>query len=136
MGKITIVFGGLLILLGVGVYAGLMAAEGSSPSKTALIPAFFGLPILLLGVVALKDAYRKHAMHLVAVLALLGLIAPLARLASKLSTLGGMAPLALASMILMALLSGGLFALCFKSFVDARRRRKASEAEQASQKGV
>ena len=132
MGKTTIVFGILLILLGVGVYAGLAATEASAPSKTALIPAFFGLPILLLGIVALKDAYRKHAMHVVAVFALLGLIAPVGRLASKLGSLGEMAPLALASMILMALLSGGLFVVCFKSFLDARRRRKEEEAGQAS----
>ena len=129
MGKVTIVFGGLLILLGVGVYVGVMAVEDISPSKTALIPAFFGLPIVLLGIVALSDAYRKHAMHFVAILALLGLIAPVMRLVTKLSAGGGMAPLPLASMVLMALLSGGLFVLCFKSFVDARRRRKAEQAE-------
>jgi uncharacterized membrane protein len=126
MGKITILFGGLLILLGAGVYAGLAAIEGETPSKTALIPAFFGLPIALLGVLALNQGYRKHAMHVVAVLALLGLIAPLSRLAMQVARGADVALLPMASMILMALLSGGLLVLCVKSFVDARRRRAMS----------
>jgi hypothetical protein len=124
MGKTAIVFGFLLILLGAGIYVGLMMIE-DSPSKTALIPAFFGLPIVLLGLLALKDAYRKHAMHVVAVLALLGVLAPVSRLAMQMARGAGVAPLPMASMIFMALLSGGLLALCIKSFVDARRRRAA-----------
>ena len=127
MGKTTIIFGGLLVLLGAGIYAGLAAVEGSAPSVTVLIPAFFGLPIVLLGIVALNDGYRKHAMHVVAVLALLGLIAPLSRLIMQLARGADVAPLPMASMILMALLSGGLLALCVKSFIDARRRLAASE---------
>ncbi len=68
MARLTIVVGILLIVLGVGFYAGLMAAEDSAPSVTALIPAFFGLPILLCGLLALKESLRMHAMHGVALL--------------------------------------------------------------------
>ncbi len=127
MGKKAILFGGLMILLGAGVYAGLMISEGTAPSITALIPAFFGLPIALLGVLALSDAYRKHAMHAVAVLALLGLLAPTARLVMQLVRGADVAWLPLLSLVLMAFLSGGLLALCVKSFIDARR-----QAEQRS----
>jgi len=127
MGKITIVFGVLLVSLGVGIYGGLSVTDDAAPSKTALIPAFFGLPVLLLGIVALSDRWRMHAMHLVAVLALLGMIAPTARLGMQLARGASVAPLALTSMIVMVLLSAGLFAVCFKSFLDARRRRKAGE---------
>ena len=123
MGKTAILFGGLLIMLGVGIYASLLVVDDTAPSITALIPAFFGLPIALLGVLALNEAYRKHAMHAVAVLALLGLLAPLSRLVMQLVRSADVAWLPLLSLVLMALLSGGLLALCVKSFTDARRRR-------------
>ena len=58
MPKITIGLGILLILLGLGGYFGTDAK-----SFTALIPAFVGVPLLLLGCLALKDNLRKHAMH-------------------------------------------------------------------------
>jgi uncharacterized membrane protein len=127
MGKTAILFGVLLIVLGVGIYAGLLVVDDTAPSITALIPAFFGLPIALLGVLALNDAYRKHAMHAVAVLALLGLLAPLSRLVMQLVRSADVAWLPLLSLVLMALLNAGLLALCVKSFIDARRRR-ASDA--------
>ena len=76
MAKLTIGIGLLLILVGGGFFAGLAIIENKTPSATALIPAFAGLPILLLGFVALKDAYRMHAMHGVAILALLGFLLP------------------------------------------------------------
>lgn len=127
MGKITIGFGVLLIVLGVGVYLGLSATEDASPSKTALIPAFFGLPILLLGIVALSERWRMHAMHVVAMLALLGFLAPAGRLLMQLMRGADVAPLAMISMVSMALLCVGLFGVCFKSFFDARIRRIANE---------
>jgi hypothetical protein len=123
MGKTAIIFGGLMIGLGIGVYGGLSVSGSESPSITALIPAFFGLPIVLLGVVALRDTYRMHAMHGVAVLALLGLLAPLSRLVMQVVRGGDVAWLPLVSLVLMAVLNGGLLALCVKSFIDARRRR-------------
>ncbi len=49
MAKITIGLGIVLIALGFGSYFGTGQA-----SVTALIPAFFGLPLLLLGLVALN----------------------------------------------------------------------------------
>ena len=59
MAKITIGLGLVLIALGLGSYFGTGQA-----SVTALIPAFFGLPLLLLGLVALKERMRKNAMHM------------------------------------------------------------------------
>ncbi len=67
MTKITIGFGLVLIALGLGSYFGTGQA-----SVTALIPAFFGLPLLLLGLVALKERMRKRAMHVAALIGLLG----------------------------------------------------------------
>ena len=115
--KITIAIGLLLILQGVGFY---FATD--TKSVTALIPTFVGLPILILGFVALKESLRKHAMHGVVALALLGLLAPVGRIASaglKFSAAG-------ASLVLMIVLCGGLLVLGVKSFIDARRRQASA----------
>jgi hypothetical protein len=115
MPAITVAVGVLLVIQGVGFYV----ATGAS-SITALIPTFVGLPILLLGLLGLKESARKHAMHLSAVLALIGLLAAVGRLASagvSLSPSG-------ISVLILALLTGVFLALCIKSFVDARRRRE------------
>ncbi|MEN6497952.1 MAG: hypothetical protein ABFD16_26940 [Thermoguttaceae bacterium] len=121
MARITITIGVILMLLGMGTYLG-----GGQKSVTALIPAFFGLPLTLLGLAALKDTWRKHAMHAAAGLALLGFVGALARPVHK--TLAGEPPalsLALASQLLMAILCATLVILAVKSFVDARRRRQS-----------
>ena len=120
MARTTIVFGVLLVLLGLGFFVGTGAAH-----VTALIPSAFGVVLLLLGLLATRDAWRMHAMHLVAMVALVGVggavegpirgaihgnpVALDARLAAR---------------VLMALLCAALLALCVKSFVDARIRRK------------
>ena len=64
MARITIGVGSLLIILGlVGYFVLAEPDEAGAKSITAMIPAFFGVPILLLGFVATKAALRKHAMH-------------------------------------------------------------------------
>ena len=61
MARTTIVFSVLLILLGLGFFLGTGAAHA-----TALIPSGFGVLLLFLGLLATRDAWRMHAMHLVA----------------------------------------------------------------------
>lgn len=78
MARIVIVFGGLLVLL--GLFAYFVLADPDQRSVTALIPAMAGIPILVCGVVALVPNARKHAMHVAMLLALLGAIAPWGRL--------------------------------------------------------
>jgi hypothetical protein len=121
MVKPTILIGVLLTFLGLGVYAGFALAENRSPSATALIPAFAGIPILLLGFLALRPNLRKHAMHAVSALALLGFLLPVLRLAMQLAQGAEIKPIVLASLLLMALLCGSLLLLCVISFLDARR---------------
>lgn len=119
MSRLAIGLGILLIVLGVGSYLGTGAA-----SITALIPAFFGLPILAAGLVGLQDAWRKHAMHVATLLALLGLAGALARPLQKLTSGAGLHwSAALGSQVAMAVLCGVFVVLAIKSFVDARRRR-------------
>jgi hypothetical protein len=77
MASYAVAFGALLIGLGAWGYLG---AEEVHRSVTALIPAFVGLPLLLLGFLAFKEKMRKHAMHAAAAIGLLGFVAAAARL--------------------------------------------------------
>ena len=118
MPKITLAVGGLLVIQGVGFYF-----ATSRTSITALIPAFVGLPILVLGALALKHSIRKHAMHGAAALATLGFLAAVGRMASA----GLNTSPAGVSVLFMTLFTGGLALLCVKSFVDARRQRNGED---------
>jgi hypothetical protein len=126
MPKLTMIIGFLLTLVGIGFFVGLSITGGESPSVTSLIPAFAGIPILLLGVLATRESIRKHAMHAVAALALLGFILPLGRLAMQLAKGAELKATVLASLILMALLCGTLLGACVRSFVQARLKARAS----------
>ena len=69
MAPIAILFGALLTLLGGGFFV----YTGMDPQKiTALIPAFFGIPLIVLGVLARSEKLRMHAMHGAALLGLVG----------------------------------------------------------------
>ena len=105
------------MLLGVGGYV-----SADTRSVTALIPALFGLLLLGLGVLARSDGARKHAMHAAATVALVGCAGAVYRLVG---TNASPTPLALASQIAMALLTGAFVALCVKSFIDTRQARAA-----------
>lgn len=122
----SMVFGVLLSLLAVFGYLG---AEEESRSLTALIPLAVGVPLLICGLAALKEAYRKHAMHIAAAFGMLGMLAAggrgipgLAKLFSGDETVNGRA---VAMILIMFVLCGVYVGLCVKSFVDARRRQKA-----------
>jgi hypothetical protein len=116
MASTSILFGTLLAVLGVVGYV-----LSGFASVTALIPAFFGVLLILLGLVARNERYRKHAMHAAAALALVGFLATLPRFLQGASA-GQMSP-AVISQGVMALLTGIFVVLCIKSFVDARRAR-------------
>lgn len=122
MAGVTMLIGGALVLLGVASY-GMTEAK----SVTALIPAFFGLPIALLGYLSRNDNLRKHVMHAAALLGLLGLLgSALMGLRGLPGLLAGTAerPVATVTQLLMAGLCGLFVGLCVNSFVQARRARK------------
>lgn len=119
----TIVTGGLLMALGIGFYA-LAARHDSTPSVTAAIPAFFGLPILALGLVALQPTRRKHAMHGAATLGLLAAIGSLRSASQWPKILTGQEvplPLAAWETLLMFLICVAFVFGCVQSFRSARR---------------
>ena len=124
---VAMLFGGLLTALGVVAYTSPeLLGTGDSGKISALSPAFLGLPIALAGLVStLKPSLLKHAMHVAAVLGLLGIV-------------GGFVPVALRNFnfdtaavkvgVGMTLLSAVFVGLCVKSFIDAKKARKAREA--------
>jgi len=114
-------FGLTLVVLGV---VGYVASGGAS--ITALIPAFFGLPLAGLGWLARNDRYRKHAMHGAAAIALLGLLGTARGLVGLGTLLAGgtvARPAAVIVQAAMAAICGIFLALAVKSFVAARRAR-------------
>jgi hypothetical protein len=121
MAGTTIIFGVVLILLGV---MGYVMTGGAS--ITALIPALFGLVLLALGVIARNDAYRKHAMHAAVVVGLLGFLGSARGLAGLPALMAGEAvarPAAIVAQSVMATLMLVFVILCVRSFIAARRAR-------------
>lgn len=120
MPSTAIALGILLILVGIVGYA--YGASGGNASITALIPAFFGIVIAVLGAAArAKDNLRKHLMHAALLVALIGFIMPTGRLISRASEFV-LSPATLAQ-ILMAAICLLFLILGIKSFADARRNR-------------
>ena len=117
MAKITIGFGLVLIALGLGGYFGT-----GRESWTALIPAFLGLPLLILGLVACNERRRKTAIHIAVGLGLLGFAATVSRLIPVLLTGGELErPTAVAVQAAMAIVCLVFVVLCVWSFIKARR---------------
>jgi hypothetical protein len=121
----SIVFGVLLVALALFGYLG---AGEESRSPTALIPLVVGVPLLLCGLVALKEAYRKHAMHVAAGFSALGALAAGGRGIPGAFKLLADEPQvnsrAVMMILLMFVLCAVFLGLCVKSFVDARRRQR------------
>lgn len=126
----TIVIGALLMAYGAYSYS---IAEVKS--LTALIPAYFGGGFVILGLIALKDSLRKHAMHLAAMLGVIGFLGgafmgfpKLPKLFS--GELTGPDLNKARSTNLLALICLVFVIMCVNSFIQARKRRQ--ESEQAS----
>lgn len=107
-----------LILLGVAGYVWGMI-DGNA-SVTALIPAFFGIVIAILGAVAKSNEnLRKHLMHAAVMIALIGFLVPAIRILMKLGSISFSA--AFLSQLVMALLCLVFLVLGIQSFINARR---------------
>ena len=91
-------------------------------SVTALIPAFFGIVMALLGFAAgAKEGLRKHLMHAAVVIALLGFILTAGRLIMKFPELTMSA--AVISQAAMAVVCLLYVILAVRSFAAARKNR-------------
>ena len=119
MANTTILFGLLLTLLGLTGYV-----VAGATSVTALIPAFFGIVLLVLGFLARSEPLRKHAMHAAAAVALIGCAgAVMSLLRAPWATRSALANF---SQLAMALITAAFVVLCINSFRAARRARATS----------
>ena len=121
MANTTIAFGVVLIVLGLGGYFG---TDRVSP--TALIPAAFGLLLIVFGVLAKDEKRRKMAMHIAVTVGLLGFLGTITGLLKLFTMLAGgevARPTAVVAQSIMAILMLVYVGMCVKSFIDARRRR-------------
>lgn len=123
MSKFSIVLGIIFIVMGLYGYFGI-----SSESITALIPTFFGIPLLILGWIGLNEKYLKHAMHGAAVLTLLGFAGTVSGLIKFFRMLGGeemQRPAAVTVQAIMSILCLLFLVFAVKSFIDARRNKES-----------
>lgn len=126
MANITIRFGVLLLLLGVASFF-----FTGSHAFTSLIPAIFGVLLIVLGILARSEDTKRRmlVMHLAATLGLIGFLFPLIRAAKPaVLLLQGQAvahPRAVQEELVMALICLVFLVLCIRSFIAARRQRLA-----------
>ncbi len=120
MASTTVVFGMVLVVLGL---AGYLSSSGGAP--TALIPAFFGLALVICGVMAHREATKKAAMHVAVGLGLLGCLGAFRGVTKLPSLLNGSAerPLAIQMQVAMFAICVLYVWLCIRSFQEARRAR-------------
>jgi hypothetical protein len=123
MPKITIGVGAILVVVGLVAYIGSGAA-----SVTALIPAFLGVALVILGLVGQNDARRMMAMHIAVLLALLGVLGGASRLGPLPDLLSGdevERPWAVGASAVMVVVLVVYVVLGVRSFIAARRARTA-----------
>ena len=122
MPKITIIFSLAYLALGLAAFFLTGAIH-----KTALIPCYFGIVLLVLGLLGQKENLRKHMMHaalLVVLLALLGTARSLLKLPSAFDGTAER-PFAIYAQAATAILSIAFLALGIRSFIQARRSRSS-----------
>ncbi len=122
MPRTTVITGMAFVLLGIGLFLGLME-PGAPPHWTVLIPAGPGVLLTALGILAARvSAWRKHLMHAAMALALLVVLGGLGRGVPGLLAGPDAAALASSAMAVIALvyLIAGI-----RSFVEARRGSSA-----------
>jgi hypothetical protein len=119
MSQMSVVVGGLLVVLGVAGYV-----MTGMVSVTALIPAFFGVVIAACGVLARAETRRKTMMHAAMGVALLGILGSFSGLIAVSRGLMAGEPLGAAA-ISRSLMAGMLIVylvMGVRSFIAARRR--------------
>ena len=126
MARLTIVFGVLLILLGV---AGFVLTGSAHP--TALIPSGFGLILALAGGMAATEDAKKRMlwMHIAVTVGLLGFLGTIVGVVHAVEMARGMAvarPEAAEAQAAMCGLCFIFVAICVRSFIAARRTRVAA----------
>ncbi len=125
MARLTILFGIVLILLGVFTYMGT-----GSKFPTSLIPAAFGVLLAICGALARTTDLKRRAlwMHIAVTLGLLGFLATAKSIFDYVRLKQGAQfkfPVAVEEKAAMAVLLLVFTILCVRSFIQARRTRLA-----------
>lgn len=124
MAKLTLVVALVLIVLGVAVFV----ATGSH-APTALIPAYFGILLGVLGLLANTPNTKRRMlfMHIAVTVGLIGFIFPGWRgLGDLITQMHGqlvVRPVAMKEELAMAAICLVFVLLCVRSFIAARRQR-------------
>jgi len=118
--QIAILNGAVLSIWGVISY---FIQNADPPSVTALIPTFFGIPMLLLGVLSRSNpANRHHYMHACMVFALVMALGG----ARVVTDFDGMSGLAILSHLLLLQVGISFIIVGIRSFKHARLERESS----------
>lgn len=116
--KLSISTGLILTVLGVGLYFGT-----GMKSATAMIPAFFGVPILICGFLAKDEKKRMMAAHIAALFGVLGTLAGIGR--GLMTVIKGNPGIAGIATLVMGLICLFFTIACVRSFIAARKARQA-----------
>ena len=128
MAPIAIFFGVLLSVLGPVLY---FLSDAQRQSPTMFIPTGFGVALILCGVLAMKEKFRMHAMHVAALLGLVGFAIPAFRVVKEKIDKGSEFEftLSMQGQTAMAVLCLLFLLLCIRSFILVRMARKRKEAD-------
>ena len=120
--RLTLLVGGALVVEGIGFYLGT-----GMTSVTSLIPAFFGIPLIAMSIMATRQPERSHFwMHIAVVFGLLTFLGGLMGVKGLVSNDLSASTVAQLLMIVM----GGVYTFaCIRSFTHARKAREAAAVE-------
>lgn len=119
--RLTMLVGGALVLEGIGFYLGT-----GMTSFTSLIPAFFGLPLIAMSIMATRQPERSHFwMHIAVVFGLLTFLGGGMGLQGLVT--GDLSESTVAQLLMLVM--GGVYTFaCIRSFTHARKAREAANA--------
>lgn len=124
MTKTTTIFGTIFIALGLVFWF-----QTGMQAHTALIPAFFGIIVVVLARVGeLKENLKKHMMHAIVTIVLLAFFGSVPGLIKLIGSFFGgelERPAAVYSQSIFAVLSATYIYLAVRSFIDARRSQES-----------
>ena len=113
--KITIGYGGLLILWGI-----IISQISDSGSMTSYLPSLLGIPLLLSGILAIKTPEkRKLWMHIAVTFGLLGALGG----TRFFMVIGDGINYASGSMLMLLITGSAYTGICVKSFIHARKSK-------------
>ena len=123
MAKLTIWFGGLIVLVSLGFWIGM-----GRTVTAALHPAGIGVLLIVCGALANTENLKKRMlwMHIAVTLGLIGFLTTGIRAAIEMAkgTAMSMNPMGFEERVVIALISLIYVVLCVRSFISARRARR------------